>query len=174
MTGAIGAWLANKATTSTMILAAQKGFPALGREVYLQLPPDMVRGPSTVLQAYEQAIYFLAVAVRRADATNEAAGDPLLLSLEQFIAEADTTSEGAGVVCRTTGFFCPGGSAGVLQRTIDAIEASKLNVDDRARIVAILKANRRAVMVRQAIPYATVAGLAVVGLLWFRGRRRQT
>jgi hypothetical protein len=144
------------------------------RSIYNELEPRMTKAPSDLMVAYEQAAYFIAVGARRADYDgNDQASDYLLAQLTALNEEASAVEEKISLLCSYGGVMCPkGGSAKVLSHAIEAIESSDLSSDDQARIVTILKSNKRAVQIRRAIPWIALVGVgAAAGTWWWRSRR---
>jgi hypothetical protein len=166
-TSTVSSWLAD----DSMVLAAQSGV-SIGADIYEQLDSRMTHTPSSVMVAYEQAAYFLALAVRRA--LREGTPTSVLTqALSRIGAEAEAASDDVSWMCRSTGYGCPsGGSVSVLNDAIDAIEAANLPQDDEVQLLSLLKSNRWGVQVRQAVPVgvAILSGLAA-GAWWYHKRR---
>lgn len=163
-------WLADNA----MVLAAQKRL-STGSTAYAELEPRMTRAPTDVLVAYEQASYFLALGARRAQREGETTAQTALLNeLTLLLADAADLKERVSAICLYTGTFCPSkGSAQVLSDAADAIEASGLNVDDAARITAILRGNARSVQLKKLLPVIGLIGIAAIaGSFWYRKHKR--
>lgn len=152
-----------------MILAAQQGL-RVNESAYRQLDPAMTRSPKNTRAAYLQSAYFIALAKRRADALNlhETEGY-LLRQLEAVLREREAARQQDSWACAATGIGCGrANSASVLAKAIEAIESAGLPADDQIRIVTILRANRRGVLVQRATPYVVVLSLGVIGLAWWR------
>lgn len=166
--GTVSDWLAD----DTMSAAAHAGV-SVGPEVYNTLNPAMIKAPSDLMVAYSQAVYFIALAARRAMRNRESdAATRLLAALSQVEAAGTAANLEVGWVCSTTGVFCPGrGGSEVLGDAIEAIETSGLNSDDTITITSILKANKRAYQFLQALPYLAVAGVSTLTFLWWRSRK---
>lgn len=155
-----------------MAAAAQAGV-SVGPEVYNTLAPRMTKAPSDLMVAYEQAVYFIALAARRALRNRETqASSTLLNALAQVQAEGDQVHQDISWACSTLGVFCPSRGGGeVLSDAIDVIESSGLNSDDMITITSILRANKRAYQFLQVLPYLAVAGVSTLTLLWWRSRK---
>lgn len=159
-------WLADDA----MVLAAQAG-TSIGSGIYEELNPRMVQAPRSVVVAYEQAAYFLALGARRAlREGNSAAADVLLTELDRVLAEGNEIKGETTFLCRTAGVACPRGGAGrVLADAAEVIETSGLNPDDAIQIESALRTNRRSFLILQALPVIGAVGLgAVIGTWWYR------
>lgn len=159
-------WLADE----TMVMAARSGV-SIGASVYGELDARMVRAPGNVMVAYEQALYFLALAARRAMREGQSdAADFLLNALDRTMAEGDAVEAEVNWFCRTLGVACPsGGSVQVLQEAIDAIQGSGLNLDDSTQLASILRSNKWALQIKQALPLIAATGIGVVvGTWWYR------
>lgn len=166
---AITSWMAD----DTMVLAAKTG-TSLGPSIYDEIPARMTTAPGDVTEAYEQATYFVALAIRRAlREGNSAAADALQADLDQLLVEGDAVRDETGWMCSTLGVGCPrGGSAPVLQDAIEAVETSGLGQDDVVQISTILASNRRSFLVWQAVPVVVAVGLGATVGLWWRRRRQ--
>lgn len=153
-------WTADEAAS----LAAEVGLSA-GPEVYDELDTRMTETPADVNVAHEQAVYFLALAARRADYENEKAAQDLLVHGKRLI-EAQQNQLDSGWMCAMTGYGCTGsGSAEVLRQAADIIQKSGLNTVDTDKIVGHLTSNRRGVQLRQAAPFLALA--AAGGAWWW-------
>ena len=166
--GLTSEWLAD----DTMSLAA-KGGVSVGPEVYNNLNPVMTKAPSDLMVAYSQAVYFIALAARRALRNRESeVSARLLQALSQVESAGSAANQEVNWMCSTTGTFCPGRGGGeVLGDAIDAIENSGLNSDDTITITSILKANKRAYQFLQALPYLAVVGVSTLTFFWWRSRK---
>lgn len=165
VTGALTDWLTDK----SMIVSAQTGI-SVGTGAYDEIPARMKTAPRDLMGAYEQAVYFLALAARRAMRGEESAQTPLLQGLNVLLAEASLADDNASVLCSLTGFGCPTrGSGAVLQEAMDIVEQSGLNPDDASQICSILAYNKRVFQLWQAAPYLVlVAAGAAAGTWWWR------
>lgn len=164
VTSAITDWLTDK----SMIVSAQTGI-SIGIGAYDEIPARMKTAPRNLMGAYEQAVYFLALAARRAMRGEESAQTPLLQGLNVLLAEASLADDRSSLLCSLTGIGCPTrGSGAVLQEAIDIVEQSGLNPDDVQQIVSILAYNKRIFQLWQAAPYLVlVAAGAAAGTWWW-------
>jgi hypothetical protein len=150
---------------SDFISTSTGGIPA-DITIYDELDPRLTETPVDVSTAYEQAIYLVALAARRADARDEhLAQENLLEALTQLETEKEAVS--SGWLCSTTGFGCEtGNSVEVLSKAMTFVIDSHLNQDDTNRIKMILARNIGAVKRRQLMPWALLA-VAAAGSFWF-------
>jgi hypothetical protein len=155
-----------------MVAEAQAGV-SVGPSVYDSLDSRMTSAPKNLMVAYEQALYFLAIGVRRALRDNNPASTSLSRALDRLKVDGDAVHAQVTWLCSTTGVMCPSGGAGaVLQEAIDAIERSGLSLDDMIQITTHLKSNKRWFQLRQALPF--VVGTLVLGgaaTWWWRRPR---
>ena len=144
---------------------------AVGREIYSQIEPKMLKPPKNLPAAYDRALYFVGIAARRADAENNTAAEQELRAAYYSLAEEKGESgqpwyTPSGAVCKTTGYLCEkGGKLGVLREARLTIENSSLNSDDKARLSAYLKAVAAPILKKQILKASVLAG--VVGLLGY-------
>lgn len=141
--------------------------------IYDQTPSRMVVAPKTQIEAYDQAIYWLSVARRRADFENEDAAASAMSRAISTLQSEQSAAKFDNIVCTTTGWFCTSkGMGSVLQYAIDAIGTSGLNSEDRDRVVAHLQANAQGAWINQMMPYlALVAVGAAAGSWWYYRRK---
>ena len=155
-----------------MVMSAQLGRGA-SPQVYNELDSEILAVPGTVLDAYAQSIYCMAVGIRRA-MWDEKPRNDLEASIAEMSAELEAFKANLGFMCSWTGYFCPTGDpASVLDRTISTIERSSLSEDDKVRINSFLKANRTALWWKKVTPIIGVAvvSTAIVGVVWYRRSR---
>jgi hypothetical protein len=155
-----------------MVAEAQAGV-SVGPSVYDSLDSRMTSAPKNLMVAYEQALYFLAIGVRRALRDNNPTSTSLSQALSRIGTDANAVHDQVTWLCTTTGMMCPsGGSGAVLQEAIDEIERSGLSPDDVIQITTHLKSNKRWFQIRQALPF--VVGTLVLGgaaAWWWRRPR---
>lgn len=137
--------------------------------------PRMVRAPSSLTEAYEQGVFFISLAARRADYDNNTTAEKQLYrTLQNLQGEQHEVSVGSNIACVTTGYLCPKGGRGqVLSRTMIGLESSGLDQDDVIILSRYLKANMRSVAFRQAVP-VVLGGIVVLslgGYFYSRSRR---
>lgn len=167
-------WIAD----DTMVGLAQRGV-GVEPNVYASLEPRMTKTPDDLMVAYEQASYFVAIALRRAiwlaDEGNDSGSIPFLSAeLTVLSDEAAEAGRKAGFICRSTGLWCPArGSVGVLSDAISVIEDAGLPAEERVQLTAPLKKSRRKVQIRQAVPWVVLAG-AGGAAAWYWTRRKGT
>lgn len=162
----VSSWLAD----DTMLLGARSG-SSLGPEVYDSLDSRMTSAPLSLMVAYEQSIYFLSLALRRAMRERTPTAS-LEAALNAIVVEADQAHEDISWLCGLTGFGCPiRGTVGILDETIDAIESAGLPQDDEVQITSILKRNKLIVQVKEVAPVVVAFVSVGIGLVWWkRGR----
>jgi len=163
----VTSWLAD----DSMVLAARSGI-STSPAIYSELDPRMTSAPSNLMVAYEQAVYFIALAARRA-MREKLPTTSLFSSLAQVEAEANAVSEGATWLCTIAGVGCPAGGAGlVLEHAATAIEGSGLGVDDVVQLTSILRRNKWSFQLRRALPVLASGLLGIgVGVWWWRSRQ---
>jgi len=161
----------------TMVYKAQAG-SGIEPGVYEELDYRMTKPPKNLMEAYEQASYFVAIAALRArrleEEGNPAAGHTFLLAqLNSLVQEAQRAKDDVGMVCSWTGLWCPvRGSGAVLNDAIEVIEDSQLPDEERVRMTTILRKSKRAVQFRQAVPWLVLVGVgAAAGTYWYRKSR---
>jgi hypothetical protein len=167
-------WLAD----DTMYYAAMAG-SGIGADAYDEVPLRMSRPPKDQMEAYEQAVFFVALATRRAiqledeGVISHGVKAPLQQELSRLGAEGAAAKSDTNILCATTGYWCPvRGSGQVLADTIEIIEGSGLPDQERVRMTTILRKSKQAVMLRQALPWLALAGVGgAVGIYWFKFRR---
>ena len=154
-----------------MYYAAMSG-AGIGPEAYDEIPDRMAKAPKDMMEAYEQATYFVALAARRAaDMEDESTKIFLQAQLQQLSKEGTAAQEGTNFICSKTGYWCPvRGSGRVLADTIQIIEDSSLPDEERVMMTTILRKSRRAVMIRQAIPWVIALGLGAGTYYWYSQR----
>lgn len=167
-------WMAD----DTMVGFAQRGV-GVETSVYDALEPRMTKAPDDLMVAYEQAAYFVAVALRRAlwlaDEGRDTGSIPFLTAQLSILTGEASEAEGkVGLLCRTTGLWCPTrGTVGVLSDAISVIEDAGLPAEERVQLTAPLKKSRRKVQIRQAVPWVVLAG-AGGAAAWYWTRRKGT
>lgn len=168
---ALASTMSSWTADDSMLLAAKSG-ASLSSAIYSQLDPRMTSAPADLMVAYEQAIYFVALAARRA-MREQVNTDGIFRDLAQIEAEAEAARAEVTWLCTMTGVNCPsGGAGGVLQDAIDAVERSGLGSDDVVQITSILNSNMWYFQLKRAAPVAAAALLGVgVGVWWWRSRR---
>ncbi len=161
----------------TMVALARAGSGA-GPEIYEELEPRMTKPPKDLMEAYEQASYFVAIAALRArrleEEGNPAAGHTFLLAqLNALVQEVERAKDDVGMICSWTGYWCPvRGSGAVLDDAIEVIEDSQLPDEERVRMTTILRKSKRAVQFRQAVPWLVLVGVgAIAGTYWYQKNR---
>lgn len=166
----VSSWVAD----DSMAAAARAGL-GIGSDVYSMLDPRMVRAPVSTNEAYEQAIYFVAIGVRRAISLGSPSRSSLEVGLNTLISQASDAADDSGFICNTTGYLCSNrGAAHILGEAIDIINSSGLAIDDRQQLVSILGGNKWAVQVKQAVPTLIAVGVgAVIGTWLYQRRQRQ-
>lgn len=155
------------------VALAYASVPAGEAEFDAAYTSEFKKTPASVLDAYEQAIFWLSFAARRASYHDQGASAAALKKASGALqVEWNEVSSKLGWICTASGYQCPrGGSAAVLTYAITAIEEAR--PPDEDRILAVLKGSRRAVMIRKAIPLVTAVALgAVVGTWWYRRQTR--
>lgn len=157
---------------NTMVLAAKSGV-SIGDGAYAQIPSQMLSRPSSLLVAYEQAVYYIALGIRRAlRESNTMAAAHLSTVLQEFEDEEAQVAAEVTWLCTMTGLSCPkGGSAQVLSAAIQAIEDAGLSEDDRVQLTAPLRSNLWGVRVRSAAPAVIAVGLGAAVGAWFFHRK---
>lgn len=171
MTWPISLWSAN----DSMVSSARANL-SVGSSAYDELPQNMTEAPGTILKAYEQATYFVALGARRAmRENNAAASDYLLTELDRLLDEEEAVQDETNWLCSLVGVGCPkGGSGKVLQEAIEVVEDSGLNPDDMVQITSILSSNRRSFLIKQAIPAVVAVGAGVALGVWWRRRKQRS
>ena len=164
---AVFPWMADDA----MVMAAQSGH-GIGPEAYDAIPLRMKGLPQSVMVAYEQAAYFVALGLRRAIANGNAYAEAQLSAqLDALLAEADEASDEVTAFCSMTGFGCPvRGSYAVLGDANEALRLSGLEISDSDEIRSYLKRARLGIVVRTAAPAVAVAAGTTFLLLWLNKR----
>lgn len=156
---------------SPMVEAAEEGKP-VGVEAYVGVPRTMRIAPLTLLDAYEQAAYFVALGIRRAIANgNTLAENNLRAQLAVILAEGDAHRDSRTAICSAAGgLFCRrGGSFGVLGNADEALRMSSLEISDSDKIRAFIRTNRRLLTLRTVLP--VTLGLGLVGAILWRSTR---
>jgi hypothetical protein len=183
MNGAYGFWPLEAATAGaaamlgleeSMVAEAKIG-SGIGPGIYHELPDETTEAPKDTLEAYDQALYFVALASRRARQEEETSAATYLMSvLEDLEAGRADAEEDVHFLCRYVGVGCPkGGQAAVLAEAINAVETSGLNIDDTTQITRILRRNRLNAQLRQAAPIVAAVGIAgLVGYALYRRRQQ--
>lgn len=169
--GTVSSWLAD----DTMLLSARNKI-SIGPDIYQKLDPRMVVAPENLNVAFEQAVYFVALAARRAlRESNVPAYETLMTGLEDIVTRAEAEYGNTSWMCTISGWGCAsGGAAEVLGQALQIVELSGLNVDDEVQISAILAGNKRAVQIKQAVPViAAVAVGAVIGTIIYQVRNKR-
>jgi hypothetical protein len=166
-------WMAD----DTMVGFAQRGV-GVETSVYDDLEPRMTKAPDDLMVAYEQAAYFVAVALRRAvwlaDEGRDTGSIPFLTSQLSILTGEASEAEGkVGLLCRTTGLWCPTrGTVGVLNDAIKVIDDAGLPEEERVQLVTPLKKSKRSVQIRQAVPWVVLVGVGgVAGWYWMNRKR---
>lgn len=168
----ISGWL----SSNSMVESARHGV-SVGPDVYDQLDTFITSTPSDLSGAYEQAVYLLALAVRRAARNKEPAQGFLLKAMEQTAAEGDAVVAQQGFVCSALGVWCPtSGGASVLSNAARLVEQSGLNTDDAYQIASILDNSAWEYKLRQAAPVVAlgVAASAAAAWWWWHHQSTQT
>lgn len=163
----VSSWLADE----SMVLAARSGVSA-SPAIYAEIDSRMERAPSNLMVAYEQAVYFVALAARRA-LRERLPTEGLMAALNRLDDEAGAAKAGMTWLCTIAGVGCPAGGAGeVLQHAIEVVEDSGLGTDDVVQITTILRSNRWGFQIRRAAPVIVSGLLGVsIGVWWWRSRR---
>lgn len=163
--GIVTDWLMSDG--SSMVEAAEAGTP-VGTEAYVAIPSSMKIAPLTLLDAYEQAAYFVALGVRRAIADgNTLAENNLRAQLSAILAEGDAHRDSRTAICSAAGgLFCKmGGSFKVLGNADEALRMSALKIEDSDKIRGFIRTNRRLLTLRTALPIGL--GLVLIGgIVW--------
>lgn len=140
----------------SMYYAAQGGVP-VSLDVYQSLPADMTTAPLTSARAYDQAVFFLSLGARRADAENNENARLYLL------AGANTLEEQREIN--------PRGVLAVLAEAIQLIKDSSLLATDKTQILTILQSSRRTALVIRWLPLVGAVGVGTVFYRYFRSTR---
>jgi len=161
-------WMADDA----MVLAAQSG-QGIGPEAYNNIPMRIRAPPPSLLVAYEQAAYYIALALRRAiDNNNSFAQSYLSEQLAAVLADGEAQAEGSSAFCRTVGGGFPTcrmrGSYAVLGKANEAIRLSSLEIDDGDAIRFFIKRIRLIIVVRTTAPVVGLAAGTAFLVYWFR------
>ena len=156
---------------SSMVEAAEAGTP-VGVEAYVAVPRPMKIAPLTLLDAYEQAAYFVALGIRRAIANgNTLAENNLRAQLAAILAEGDAHRDSRTAICSAAGgLFCKrGGPFGGLGDADEALRMSALEISDSDKIRDFIRTNRRLLTLRTVVP--VTLGLGLIGAIIWRSAR---
>lgn len=168
LTTTVSGWAANESAS----VAAEVGWSA-APTIYATIPLRMSSTPTDAATAFEQAIYFLSLAARRADYENEKEAQAALILEKRFV-ENQYAQTSQSWLCSTTGYGCTlDGAAEVLGSAIDAINASGLNAVDAKKIKGYLSSHRYGVLWSQYGPWLGAGALGAAALyVWKRKRQK--
>ena len=153
----------------TMTSWARAGYGAES-SAYKDVPPYAKTPPTDFLGAYDQGIYLLALACRRAQRNLEKqAASQLLLAMNGLMEEREEVYDKASWICVTTGYWCPeGDSTAPLTYARKWLQDSGLNPDDTAKILVILNHSINSIRLKRALPFVALVGAgAIAGTWWF-------
>jgi hypothetical protein len=175
MTTELGWWpydtLVSWASDDLSSMAAEVGWSA-GPDIYDNIDARMLRTPQDSLEAYEQAVFWLSVAARRADFNQEKEAQARLVDAKRAV-EARKSQLATNWLCTTTGYGCSGeGASDILGYAITEIRASGLNSADRNKIVGYLGSSKFYTDARRALPWAAAGTAVALGIFALRARQK--
>ena len=147
-------WLIPDLSDDKQKLLSRLGVSA-GPEIYASVPESMRQAPTSRSAAYEQAIYWLSIAARRADYE----------SLEE---DQDALFNHASKLSYQ---FGEESSLAVLAEARDAIEATQLPQSDKDEITGALNENWWGALGRTTIKWGVMLGVGGGFAYWLYRRR---
>jgi hypothetical protein len=151
---------------------AQLGGAKLSAQAAYTLPDsvELAKTPKSVRAAYGMAMYWLDLAIKRANYDGNAVASSQLLGLYKTI-EAEMPELGVkDVACEVAGIGCKKrGRAAVIEFAHNAVKISKLADADKDKILPILNHAWRSVKIQEVAPFVLVGGGAAAAV-WFMKR----
>lgn len=149
---------------------------SLSPSAYTAVPAAAKATPKTTVEAYDQAMYWLDFAGKRAAYDQKASAVGQLqaafnvLSSERAKVDPSWTTA-AGLACNALGYGCPTKArAEVLQYAANVLQSSQLGQSDKDTILPIIESARRSVLIQQALPVIVAAGIGAVAGRWLYRR----